>query len=180
MTLLELMGVMLILSLLAGSMILSIDAFVPPAQTARVADELGQALQSARQHAIVNQRTVRIEMRPGESRMELFYDDPLPDDESGQLFYDEEPFSVKTWDAKVSLIRGLIGQDRTIERDRLVLKFWPNGLCTPVRLYLRHDKGHERTVRLNPLTGAYRIITGFEPPESYEQRVGESFGGNSR
>ena len=69
MTLLELMGVMLILSLLAGSMILSMDSFVPPAQTARVADEIGQMLQAARMHAIVHQRVVRLEMTLGLNQM---------------------------------------------------------------------------------------------------------------
>ena len=179
MTLLELMGVMLILSLLAGSMILSMDSFVPPAQTARVADEIGQMLQAARMHAIVHQRVVRLEMTLGLNQMLLFYEEPLLDD-SGDVALDTEPFDTKSWNANVQLIRGLIGQDRAIERDKLVLKFWPNGLCTPVRLYMRHDKGHERTVRLNPLTGAYRIINGFEPPEAYEQQVADPAGGSRR
>ena len=67
----------------------------------------------------------------------------------------------------------MVGADTLLDNTQpVILRFWPTGLCTPVRLYFQHaQKDFKVTLRINPLTGLTHLSTGFEQPADSEIHV---------
>ncbi len=171
-TLIELVAVMLILSMAIGFVVVRADSLLPTFEIDREAADVALALRDARSRAILAGRTLRVELYPESHEMIYFYDEPeLLED--GTVDYNDEPIGTYLWSDDVKLVRAVIGRDEVFLDQSVVLKFWPNGLCTPVRLYLQHEKNKnlKSTIRLNPLTGRTQVTGGVEEPEEYEMKV---------
>ena len=171
-TLIEMMAVMLIIALVVGVAMTQGSMVSPMLQSDKVAGEIAMHLRSARSKAIVAGKVVRLEIYPEDHVMECYWEDPAAEwDNEGM---DEEtPFSRYEWDDNIILERAIIGADQALDQQTVVLRFWPTGVCTPVRLHLRHAKKPKiiRTVRLNPLTGLTKILKTHETPEHYELQI---------
>lgn len=173
-TLVELMAVMVVLALVMGLAIPRADSMVPRYQLDRQAAEIAMTLRDARNRAVVSGKVIRLEIYPDQFEMHYFWDEPEVDDEGYLLAEDDEPFATKAWSDRIILDRALIGRDEALTgQAAVVLRFWPTGLSTPVRLYLYHKRAKQqrRTVELNPLTGLTRVLRGEVKPESYEMKV---------
>ena len=173
-TLIEMMAVMAILATVLGIGMLSVDSTLPSFQLDKEVSSLALALRDGRNRAVISGKIIRLEIYPDSHTMEYYYDEPEPSDDPLLPFEDPVPFHVVQWNDRVVIERALVGRDEAFTSgEAVVLRFWPSGLCTPVRLYLHHQKGtnDKRTVRLNPLTGQTRVVRGEEEPESYELTV---------
>jgi len=168
-TLIELLAVMAIIGLTIGLVIARSDSIVPQFEIQREAGDMAQTLRDARNRAIISDRVIRMEVDAQNREMRYYYDEPAPD-EDPLTFSSAQPFTVRTWGERITLDHSCIGRDVVSANEVLVLKFWPEGVCTPVRLYLQHVKssGLQYTVQLNPLTGLTDVTRGFVEPEFYE------------
>ncbi|NIA22049.1 MAG: hypothetical protein GWP05_08845, partial [Anaerolineaceae bacterium] len=149
------------------------DAISPRFQADKIAAEIAGHLRNARNRAVIEQKVVRLEIYPEERRILYFWEDPAAEWDEDLQETDETPFAEDQWDKNLLLERAIIGADEALDRQTVVLRFWPTGICTPVRLHLVHRKNPnlKRTVRLNPLTGLTRIVKGYETPEHYELKI---------
>jgi type II secretion system protein H len=170
-TLIELAAVVIIIGLVLSMAVMRADSIVPRFELEREASDIALTLRDARNRAVIDDRAVRLEINPQTREMSYFYDEPGPQDDP-LTFLGDEPFATKTWGERVVLQRAWIGRDEVKEQD-IVLKFWPDGLCTPVRLQLQHARGPDLkcTVQLNPLTGLTKVLKGFVDPEFYEVKT---------
>ncbi len=171
-TLLEIMAVMAIITFFVGVAMIRGDMVSPILQADKVAAEMGVHLRSARTRAIVEGKVVRLEIYPEDHLMLYYWEDPTAEwDEAAPD--EEEPFAQQQWPESIILERAIIGADEAFNQQSVVLRFWPTGVCTPVRLHIRHATRAkvQRTVRLNPLTGLTKIIKGYETPEHYELKI---------
>ena len=168
-TLVELMAVLMILAMVMGVAVTGIDSTVPRFELDAEAEDMALALRDARNRAVLTGRAIRLELRPDAFQMDYFWDDPDPAQDPLE-FSPDEPFHAFRWSRRVILDRALIGRDEGLVDQTIALRFWPTGLCTPVRLYLHHKKSlnQKRTVRLNPLTGLTKVYRGDVEPETYE------------
>jgi len=171
-TLIELMAVLMILAMVMGVAMTSVDSTVPRFEIDAQANDMALALRDARNRAMIAGRAIRLELYPDAFQMQYFFEEPAPSEDPLE-FSADEPFRVQRWSKHVILDRAMVGRDEALIGQAVVLKFWPTGLCTPVRLYLYHKKSanQKRTVRLNPLTGLTKVYPGHVEPESYELRV---------
>jgi prepilin-type N-terminal cleavage/methylation domain-containing protein len=175
-TLVEIMAVMAILAITIGIGMLSVDSVVPSFQLDRDAGDIAAILRDARSRAVIAGRTIRLELYPADRRAVYLWSDPDPEDPEAALYgewVEPQVFASRTWDRQAVLERAVIGRDEASAGEAVALMFWPSGLCTPVRLYVRHERSPElkATIRLNPLTGLTTIARGVEEPESYELKV---------
>jgi len=168
-TLVELMAVLLILAMVMGVAVTSVGSTVPRFELDAEAEDMALALRDARNRAILTGRAIRVELQVDAFQMAYFWEDPDPA-QAPLDFSPDEPFKTQGWSHRVILDRALIGRDEGLIDQTVTLRFWPTGLCTPVRLYLHHTKSlnQKRTVRLNPLTGLTKVYHGDVEPETYE------------
>jgi Tfp pilus assembly protein FimT len=163
------MAVLVIIGIVLGVAFVRADSFLPSFEIDREAEAIALKLRDARNRAILSDRVIRVEIYPETHSIESFYDEPTPEEQDQGIFSDE-PVAVGSWSDRVTLQRALIGRDEALVGSAVVLRFWPTGLATPVRLYLQHVAGGDltRTVVLNPLTGLTTVLKGFVEPEAYE------------
>jgi len=176
-TLVELIAVLVILAMVVGVAVTSVGSTVPRFELDAEAEDMALALRDARNRAVITGRAIRVELRPDAFQMDYFYDDPDPAADPLE-FSPDEPFHTQRWSRRVILDRALIGRDEGLVDQTITLRFWPTGLCTPVRLYLHHKKSlnQKRTVRINPLTGLTKVYRGDVDPETYEFSTAASGG----
>lgn len=187
-TLLELLAVLTIMAMLMGWGILNLGAQKPGYELDKEASRIAGILRDARDRAVLDGRAIRLEITPAEqvapmgqaiesetSRViEYYYDQPAAGQDLLDFYDNDAPFRTEPWNEKVILDHALIGRDEAYAPgEPIVLKFWPSGLCTPVRLYVYHRRRTNawQTIRLNPLTGLTKITKGQEEPEKWELRV---------
>lgn len=187
-TLLELLAVLAIMGILMGWAVLNLGKQRPGYELDKEASHIAGILRDARDRAVLDGRAIRLEITPAEQIaptgqategettrvIKYFYDQPAPGQNLLDFYEDDAPFRTEPWDENIILDRALVGRDEAYAPgEPVVLKFWSNGLCTPVRLYVYHRRRTDswRTIRLNPLTGLTKIITGQEEPETWELRV---------
>lgn len=171
-TLIEMVAVMIILATMMAIGLPSLSATSPSLELAAQVDELARTLRDARTRAVLNERTIRLELDPATSRIAYFYDEPEPGQDP-LTFDPEEPFRTADWNKNVVLDQAIIGQDETFIGETVVLEFWSSGLATPVRLHVHHKKAVEqrRTITMNPLTGQTTIERGHVEPEQWEPKI---------
>ncbi|MBN2584553.1 MAG: GspH/FimT family pseudopilin [Planctomycetes bacterium] len=173
-TLIELMAVVFIISLVSGLAFVNADAISPRFKADKVAAEVAAHLRTARNRAVLEQKVIRLELYPEDHQVLYFYEDPTAEWSTESLSTDEEtPFAKAQWDAAMLLDRSIVGADDVLDQQAVTLRFWPNGVCTPVRLHMRYKNNADlkRTVRLNPLTGLTTIVKGHETPQDYELKI---------
>ena len=171
-TLIELLAVLIIISLMMGLALVRADSFIPRYQLDSEAGDLAGMLRDARNRAIVFNRTLRLEIDAQGGTISYYYDEPVPQDDP-LTWRGDEPFLTRAWSDRLILDHACIGGDAASTTGLVVLKFWPAGVCTPVRLYVQHVKGVELkcTVQINPLTGLTTVQSGFVNPETYESQA---------
>jgi type II secretion system protein H len=168
-TLIEMMAVLVLIAMVMGLAMFRADMMTPKFEMNKVAGDIANYLRDARNRAIISSKVVQAEIHPESHEIRCFFENPAvaADDPSTPA---PEPFAVRTWSDRVSVEKAIIGGDEVPDRP-IVLRFWPTGLCSPVRLYLMYDqKTLPTTVRINPLTGQTVVISGFEPVELYEKQ----------
>ncbi|NLX60786.1 MAG: prepilin-type N-terminal cleavage/methylation domain-containing protein [Phycisphaerae bacterium] len=174
-TLIELMAVVFVISLVSGLVFVNADAITPRFKADKAAAEVAAHLRTARSQAILQQKVVRLELYPEDHRILYFYEDPAAQwsQDAPADAGEEQPFAQNQWDASMLLDRSIIGADDVLDQQTVILRFWPTGVCTPVRLLMRFKNNAElkRTVRLNPLTGLTTIVKGYETPQEYELKI---------
>jgi hypothetical protein len=163
------MAVVFIISLVSGLAFVNADAITPRFKADRVAAEVAAHLRTARSQAIIQQKVVRLELYPEDHLVLYFYEDPA----APWALDDSTPFAQDRWDPAMLLDRSIVGADDVLDQQAVILRFWPSGVCTPVRLHMRYRNNAElkRTVRLNPLTGLTTITKGYETPQDYELKI---------
>jgi prepilin-type N-terminal cleavage/methylation domain-containing protein len=187
-TLLELLAVLTIMAMLMGWGLLNLRKQGPGYELDKEASRIAGILRDARDRAVLDGRAIRLEITPAEQVaptgqatvsettrvIEYFYDQPAAGQDLLDFYDNDAPFLIEPWDENVILDRALVGRDEAYAPgEPIVLRFWPSGLCTPVRLYVYHRRRTDvwQTVRLNPLTGLTKITKGQEEPEEWELRV---------
>lgn len=172
-TLIEIMAVLAVIALILGVAMVRGDMVSPVFQIDKVAGEIAVHLRFARNQAIVDGKVVRLEIYPEDHLMVYYWEDPASEWNEEGAESQEKPFAQRDWPEQVILERAIIGADEALHQQAVILRFWPTGVCTPVRLHLRHANKTtvQRTVRLNPLTGLTKTIKGYETPEHYELKI---------
>jgi len=172
-TLIELMAVMFTVALVLAMAFMNADAISPRFQADKVAAEVAAHLRNARSRAVIDQKVVRLEIYPEDHLMVCYWEDPTEEWDGASQEDEEEPFTQHKWDKDLLLERAIIGADEALDQQAVILRFWPTGMCTPVRLHMVHKKNPDlkRTVRLNPLTGLTKTIKGYETAEHYELKI---------
>jgi len=170
-TLVELLAVMIIIGLTLSLAVARADSIIPGFEIAREASSIATTLRDARTRAVVQGRILRLEIDLELGEMRYFYDEPGPE-EDPLTFSSDEPFATKPWSDRVLLDHAYVGRDLVSGNQPVVMRFWPEGICSPVRLCVQHARSTDlrRTIRINPLTGLTTIERGFVDPEDYEYK----------
>jgi type II secretion system protein H len=170
-TLIEIMVVISIIVVVTGMALFHSDSINPRFETNREASEVARLLRNARAEAIITGKIVRGELDPRNHTASFFYEDAADDP---QAFSPEaEPYLKHSWSDQVNLEKTMVGADTLLNKtEPVILRFWPTGLCTPVRLYFQHaQRDYKMTLKINPLTGVTKVMSGFEQPSDSEIHV---------
>ena len=170
-TLLELVVVLVIMGLVASMTVMRVDSISPRFETNREAGEIARLMRNARGEAITSGKVVRGELNPRSHQAAFFYEDAA--DDPNAFSPDAAPYLTQDWSDRVNLEKTMVGADTLLDNTQTVIvRFWPTGLCTPVRLYFQHaEKDFKVTLKINPLTGVTKLAPGFEQPADSEIHV---------
>lgn len=170
-TLIEIMVVIAIIVVVTGLSLLNADSINPSFLTNREASDVARWLRNARAEAIITGKIVRCELDPRDHKASFFYEDAA--DDPNAFAPEAEPYLKQNWSDQVNLEKTMVGADTLLDKTQtVIMRFWPTGLCTPVRLYFQHaTKDYKMTLKINPLTGITKVVAGFEQPSDSEIHV---------